>query len=141
MLYLSFLQQSPTWRLILICLHTLLMQHNFLICHSCRPTKVEHNFSLSIVTVFVNISAGFLIPWIFSNFNTSSSSKDRIEWYRRPICFVREWNAEFFAKCIALWISLYRTLFSCLNPNSINKPWSHIISLLGSVTATYSYSL
>lgn len=47
-----------------------------LACYSSRPTKVEHNFSLSMVTTFVNMSAGFLLPRIFLNVSTSSSSRD-----------------------------------------------------------------
>jgi len=56
------------------------MQQPFWSCYSSRPTEVEHNFSLSIVTAFVNISAGFLLPWIFSSTNTSSSNKDLMKW-------------------------------------------------------------
>ncbi|XP_073138895.1 putative disease resistance protein RGA3 [Henckelia pumila] len=65
------------------------------------PTEVEHNFSLSVVTAFVNISAGFLLPGIFSSIKIPSSRTDLMKW------------------------------------NDLN----HIISLLASVTATYSASV
>ncbi|KAL2327050.1 hypothetical protein Fmac_020477 [Flemingia macrophylla] len=55
------------------------MQQPSLVCYSSRPTEVEHNFSLSMVTTFVNMSAGFLLPKIFFNVNTSSSSRDLIK--------------------------------------------------------------
>ena len=59
--------------------HLDLCNRSFRSCYFCRPTEVEHNFSLWIATVFVNISAGFLLPWIFSNISTSSSNKDLIK--------------------------------------------------------------
>ncbi|CAA0824541.1 Unknown protein [Striga hermonthica] len=46
------------------------------VCYSSRPTEVEHIFSLSMVTTFVSISVGFLLPTIFFKVNTSSSRSD-----------------------------------------------------------------
>ena len=106
-----------------------------------RLTEVEHNFSFSMVTALVNMSAGFLLPKIFSSNNSPSSKSEQMKWYRKSICFVLAWNTGFLARCIALWLSLKRTLFFCFKPNSSKKPFNQIISLVASVTATYSTSV
>ena len=67
-----------------------------------RPIEVVHNLNFSIVTPFVNISAGFWLPQIFSSFNCSSLRRCRIKWYFTWICLVLEWKAGFLAKKIPL---------------------------------------
>ena len=69
----------------------------------CKPTKVEHNFSLSIVTIFLSISVGFWFPWIFLSLRGLSSKGDRMKWYFILICFVLAWKDKFSAECITLW--------------------------------------
>lgn len=46
----------------------------------------------------------------------------------------------FLAKCIAHWLSQWRTL-SCFNHNSLIKPFIHIASLDASMRAIYSTSI
>lgn len=87
-------------------------------------------------TALVNMSVGFWFPWIFLSDNTLSSKSDFMKWYLNCICFVLEWNTGFFARCITLRLSLYRTLFFCFLSNSSKKLCNQIISLLTSITAT-----
>ena len=74
------------------------------LCYSCshvqsrRPTKAKEEFNFSLVTTFVNISAGLSLVWIFSSFNCPSSKTDRIKWYRNCMCLVFECRAEFLAR-------------------------------------------
>lgn len=111
--YFSFIffffvdQQFLTWRSILIDLHTSFIQHIFLVCYS----------SMSIVTAFVNMYVGFSLPWIMPNVSMPFSSWDFMKWLRRSLCIV--------LKCIALWVSMYKILFS-YKLNSVNNIWSHI---------------
>ena len=82
-------QQSSTWRLIsttpplLYMLDskpswTLKISHLHL--HSWRPTETEQELSFSLVTPFVNMSAGFWLVCIFSSFNCPFSKVDRMKW-------------------------------------------------------------
>ena len=68
---------------------------SFIHVQSRRPTKAKEEFSFSLVTTFVNISARFLLVCIFSSFKRPSSKTDRMKWYRNCMCFVLECRAEF----------------------------------------------
>jgi ABC-type nickel/cobalt efflux system permease component RcnA len=59
--------------------------------------KLSRNFSFSLVTPLVNMSAGFWLVCIFSNFKCPSSKMDHMKWYLICICLVFEWKVEFFA--------------------------------------------
>ena len=91
--------------------------------------------------LFINMSAGFWLVCIFSNFNSSSSGTNIMKWYLSYICLVFEWKVEFFARWMALWLSLYNLLLFYFLPNSSMNLCNQIISLLASVTATYSASV
>jgi len=131
------------WALFVSTLLTIshLKTNNEIIFYPCRPTKVLHNFSLSSVTPLVNMSAGFLLPHIFSSVNCSSSSNCWMKWYLIWICLVLEWNAGFLARKIALWLSLYKVPFPFILPNSFRKLCNHTIFFADSETATYSASV
>ena len=143
-------QQYPTWRLIVATPPLLHLLDNdssldldvpHLHHHRWRPIETEHILSFSLVTTFVSISAGFWLVCIFSSFNSPSSNTERMKWYLRCMCLVLEWNVEFFARWIALWLSLYSVRIWCFLPNSSINLCNQIISLLASVAATYSTSV
>ena len=107
-------QQSPTWRLISKTPPLLYMpdfepswtwQISHLHLHSWRPTETEQELSFSLVTPFVNMSAGFWLVCIFSIFNCPSSKADCMKWYLNCIFLVFEWKVEFFSRWIALSLS------------------------------------
>ena len=140
-------QQSLTWRLIIatpLLLHlldndsTLYLVVSHLHHHSWRPIETEQNLNFSLVTTFVNISVGFWLVCIFPSFNYPSSNIDHMKWYLRCLCLALEWNAEFFARCMALWLSLYDLPNSYFLPNSSRNLCNQIISLLASLATTYS---
>ena len=98
-------QQSPTRRLISTIPPLLYMlesepswtwQISHLHLQSWRPTETEQELSFSLVTPFVNMSAGSWLVCIFSIFNCPSSKADRMKLYLHCICLVFEWKAEFF---------------------------------------------
>ena len=143
-------QQSPTWRLIIETpplLHSLDNESSLdlvvshLHRHPWRPIETKHILSFFVVTTFVSISAGFWLVCIFSSFNSPSSNTDHMKWYLSYMCLVLEWNAEFFARWMALWLSLYNVPISCFLPNSPISLCNQIISLLAFVAATYSTSV
>ena len=64
-----------------------------------------------------------------------------MKWYLSCMCLVLEWNAKFFARWMALWLSLYNVPISCSLPSSPINLCNKIISLLASIAATYSASV
>lgn len=45
-----------------LCLHTRSMQRYVYLLYTCKPTEAERSLSLSIISVFVSICSGFLLP-------------------------------------------------------------------------------
>jgi len=116
------------------------VQQPSLACYSSRPIEVVYNLNLLMVNMFVKIFDGFSFPKIFINVNSSFSSK--VLWNDNEDQCVLFYNEIliFFVICISHLLLLYKTLF-WINFNFVNKPWSHINSLLDFVIATYSTSV
>ena len=70
----------------------------------CRvsPIRFRHASNLSGVSTLVSMSDPFSTVWIFVNANSRSSTRSRIKWYLRWICFVLEWYAAFLARWMGL---------------------------------------
>ena len=79
---LYMLDSEPSWTWKISHLHL----------HSWRPTETEQELSFSLVTLFVNMSAGFWLVCIFSIFNFPSSKVDHMKWYLNCICLVFKWK-------------------------------------------------
>ena len=80
----SISQQSPTWRLIQSTKNFILNDHYII------PIKALHNLNFPTSTHFVNMSAEFFAPSIFSKHISPSSTNLRVKLYRLLMCFVLE---------------------------------------------------
>lgn len=83
----------------------------------------------------------FRLVCIFSDFSLLYSRTLKIMWYWSSMSFVLEWKAAFFAKWIALLLSLYNMKSCCLLPNLDNNWCNHNISLAPLMIAIYFASV
>ena len=56
-----------------------------------NPILRRHALSFSADNTFVSISDPFSSVWTFTTANSPSSTRSRIQWYLRWMCFVLEW--------------------------------------------------
>jgi len=86
------------------------------------------SLNLVVVTVLVNISAGFSALGIFNKNKSPSFIKFLIKGYFNSMCLHLEWRIGFLARQIALWLSLNNGKSSCSFPNSFIRFFNDIIS-------------
>lgn len=99
----SPLQYSSTWTLKtnLLLQWLVNVMWSFTILDLKDQIKLHRALVLCCIGL-VNISKGFLLPYILTRINTLSSRNSLMKWHQTSICLVLAWYAVLLAKCVAL---------------------------------------